>query len=116
MPLLVRPGSVIATGARDDRPDYSYVDGVTLNVFALSEGVRDVPVPALDGSLAKRSYRVAASGGGLRVSVVQGADEVELLALPLDAQSADAAHEVPGAGLQVRVQSLPDVGQRTGDQ
>jgi alpha-D-xyloside xylohydrolase len=115
LPLLVRPGSVIATGARDDRPDYSYVDGVTLNVFAFADGVLDVPVPALDGSAAA-VYRLAKSGQLLRVSAVQGADEFELLSLTLDAESADATHEVPGAGLQVRVQSLLDVGQRTGDE
>jgi alpha-D-xyloside xylohydrolase len=109
LPLLVRPGSVIATGARDDRPDYSYVDGVTLNVFAFAEGVRDVPVPALDGSAAA-VYRVAAADGRLRVSILDGADEVELLVLRPDAERADAAHEVRDAGLQVRVRSLVDAG------
>jgi alpha-D-xyloside xylohydrolase len=115
LPLLVRPGSVIPIGARDDRPDYSYVDGVTLDVFAFSAGVRDVPVPALDGSVAAL-YRVSASAGRLRVSVVQGADERQLLELRLDAERADTAHEVPGAGLQVRVQSLAEVSRRTGDE
>jgi alpha-D-xyloside xylohydrolase len=115
LPLLVRPGSVIATGARDDRPDYSYVDGVTLDVFAFPEGVLDVPVPALDGSPAA-VYRVRRRGSSLRVSRVEGADELELLTLGLDAQSPDAAHQVPGAGLQVRVQSLADEGQRAGDE
>jgi alpha-D-xyloside xylohydrolase len=38
MPLLVRPHSAIAVGARDDRPDYDYADGVTLQLYALAEG------------------------------------------------------------------------------
>ncbi|MBM2620230.1 alpha-xylosidase [Actinoplanes sp. LDG1-06] len=34
VPLLVRPGAVIPVGARTDRPDYSYADGVTLRLFS----------------------------------------------------------------------------------
>jgi alpha-D-xyloside xylohydrolase len=30
LPLLVRPGAVLAVGGRDDRPDYDYLDGLTL--------------------------------------------------------------------------------------
>lgn len=30
LPLYVREGAVLATGARDDRPDYDYLDGLTL--------------------------------------------------------------------------------------
>ena len=33
-PLLVRPGAVITLGARTDRPDYTYEDGVTLRLYA----------------------------------------------------------------------------------
>lgn len=38
IPLFVRPGSVIAIGARDDRPDYDYADGAELRVYGLGEG------------------------------------------------------------------------------
>ncbi|MBQ8947477.1 MAG: alpha-xylosidase [Lachnospiraceae bacterium] len=38
IPLFVRPGSVIAIGARDDRPDYDYADGTELRVYGLEEG------------------------------------------------------------------------------
>jgi alpha-D-xyloside xylohydrolase len=38
LPLLVRPGSVIATGAVDSRPDYDFADGVTLEAFAPIDG------------------------------------------------------------------------------
>ncbi|MGH2900381.1 MAG: alpha-xylosidase, partial [Solirubrobacteraceae bacterium] len=33
VPLLVRPGAILALGAHDDRPDYDYADGVTLRIF-----------------------------------------------------------------------------------
>jgi alpha-D-xyloside xylohydrolase len=50
LPLLVRPGAVIPVGARQDRPDYDYGDGVTLEVFAFGDGDRTVVrVPAGDG-------------------------------------------------------------------
>lgn len=38
LPLFVRPGSVLARGAVDDRPDYDHLDGVTLDVFGLADG------------------------------------------------------------------------------
>jgi hypothetical protein len=40
LPLLVRPGSVIAMGARSDRADYDFADGVTLRAYELAEGVK----------------------------------------------------------------------------
>ena len=49
LPLLVRPGAVIPIGARDDRPDYDYADGVTLTAYAPGRRRRrtvTVPDPA----------------------------------------------------------------------
>jgi alpha-D-xyloside xylohydrolase len=33
LPLYVRDGAVIPVGSRDDRPDYDYLDGLTLRVY-----------------------------------------------------------------------------------
>jgi alpha-D-xyloside xylohydrolase len=38
LPLFVRPNSILALGARDDRPDYDYTQGTTFAVYGLSEG------------------------------------------------------------------------------
>ena len=38
LPLMVRPNTILAIGANDRRPDYDYVEGVELHVFALEEG------------------------------------------------------------------------------
>ena len=38
LPLMVRPNSVIAVGAVDDRPDYDYAVGSTLRLYELSDG------------------------------------------------------------------------------
>jgi alpha-D-xyloside xylohydrolase len=47
VPVYVRPGSVLAIGARDDRPDYDYAADVTLRIYALTDGDRVVTeVPA----------------------------------------------------------------------
>ncbi len=37
--LLARPDSIISLGGRDDRPDYDYADGVTLQIYELAEGL-----------------------------------------------------------------------------
>jgi len=38
LPLLVRPNSLVAVGANDQRPDYDYADGVAFHVFELDDG------------------------------------------------------------------------------
>lgn len=38
LPLMARPGSIIAVGSDDTRPDYDYAEGVTLHVFELESG------------------------------------------------------------------------------
>ena len=61
LPLLVRPDSVLPVGARDDRPDYDWSDGVVLRLYALSDGHRSrVVVPAGDGPAT--SFSVARDG------------------------------------------------------
>ncbi|MDI6617818.1 MAG: alpha-xylosidase [Clostridiales bacterium] len=37
MPLMVRPNSIIAIGSENRKPDYDYVDRVTLHVFELQD-------------------------------------------------------------------------------
>ncbi|MFE7846221.1 alpha-xylosidase [Microbacterium sp. NPDC057407] len=49
LPLYVRPGAVIPWGARSDRPDYDYLDGLELRVFPGGSGTREVTVTTPDG-------------------------------------------------------------------
>ncbi|MDE6129374.1 MAG: alpha-xylosidase, partial [Lachnospiraceae bacterium] len=44
VPLLVKENSIVALGARDDRPDYDYGDGVELRIYELADGVRTTDV------------------------------------------------------------------------
>ena len=39
LPVLARPGSIIAMGADSERPDYDYADGVTFHVFEAQDGM-----------------------------------------------------------------------------
>lgn len=49
LPLYVRPGAVIPWGARSDRPDYDYLEGLRLRVFPGGTGMRTVTVTTPDG-------------------------------------------------------------------
>ena len=71
LPLYVRDGAILPVGGRDDRPDYDYLDGLTLQVYASSlaeniEGTRDVVVTTPTGQTAL--FTVVRSAGRVRVS------------------------------------------------
>ncbi|MBQ9324227.1 MAG: alpha-xylosidase [Clostridia bacterium] len=52
LPLMVRPGTVLPLGQRDDRPDYDYEDGLELHVYALCEDESvTVRIPDLKGQI-----------------------------------------------------------------
>jgi len=38
LPLMVRPDTVLVSGARKDRPDYDYAHGMTVRLYALADG------------------------------------------------------------------------------
>jgi alpha-D-xyloside xylohydrolase len=68
LPLLVRPRSIIASGAVDLSPVYDYAKGLTLKIFGLSDGkeaVCDVYDTRCAKALAARAVR---SGNNIRVS------------------------------------------------
>ena len=52
LPLMVRPNSVIAVGSQEDRPDYDYGAGVTLQVYELADGGNATTViPSVKGDV-----------------------------------------------------------------
>ncbi|GAA3239238.1 alpha-xylosidase [Nonomuraea helvata] len=81
LPLLVRPGAVVPTGAREDRPDYDYADGVTLNAYRLPDGARrtvtvpapDVPTDVPTDGGAAAVFEVSRTGDRVRARRVAGA-------------------------------------------
>jgi len=52
LPVMVRPNSVIAIGCREDRPDYDYGEGVTLQVYQLEDGKHvSTAIPSVRGEI-----------------------------------------------------------------
>ncbi|BAL88950.1 putative glycosyl hydrolase [Actinoplanes missouriensis 431] len=67
VPLLGRPGAVIPIGARTDRPDYDYRDGVTLRLFEpIAEGTGSATVPGPSGETT--TFTIERSGTTVTVS------------------------------------------------
>jgi len=84
VPLRVRPGTVLPWGARGDRPDYDWADGVTLRCFALPDGYdAETVVPGFAGAsttvfrVRREGSRVSASSADARAGwSLQVGDEV----------------------------------------
>ncbi len=65
LPVLVRPGTVLPIGATTSRPDYDWVDGITLRAFELADGQEcEVVVPSSTGGAAT-AFVVRREGGRL---------------------------------------------------
>ena len=67
IPLLVRPGAVVALGAKDDGPEYDWADGATFRVFEPRHGSR--------GEIFDRAGALVAS---LDVAAIEGGLELRL--------------------------------------
>ena len=79
VPLLVRPNSILAVGARDDRPDYDFGDGVTLEVYELEDGRNaTAEIPTLTGEPAM-TVAVRREGDRLRVEAQSASKPWRLL-------------------------------------
>jgi alpha-D-xyloside xylohydrolase len=67
LPLLVRPNSVVISGARDDVPEYEWNNGFVANVYAVEETSAKIPCPKNVGHYAAE-VKASASGKILTVS------------------------------------------------
>ena len=56
LPLYARAGAVLPWGARVDRPDYDWHDGLSFRVFPGGSGTREVTVTTPDGT--SRTYPI----------------------------------------------------------
>ncbi|GIQ63575.1 alpha-xylosidase [Paenibacillus cisolokensis] len=72
LPLMVRPGSLIAVGADELRPDYDYADGAALHLFELADGRTAVADVYSTQGVLELAVRVERSGNELTVAA-QGA-------------------------------------------
>jgi alpha-D-xyloside xylohydrolase len=69
LPVLVRPDTVLPVGARTDRPDYDWADGVTLRLVELADGHRSqVRIPSAEpGAHAPAVFTITRDGSSVRV-------------------------------------------------
>ena len=83
LPLMVRPGTVLPVGDREDRPDYDYADGVRLQVYELWDGFnKSVSIPGPNGKN-RAEFQVASETGKIKVQQVQGDQPWEVLLVKL---------------------------------
>ncbi|MBD9698490.1 alpha-xylosidase [Flavimobilis sp. GY10621] len=70
LPLLVRPGTVLPVGARDDSPEYDWADGVTLRLFEIPDGFDEVVVvPSSQATGGEATeFRVVREGAEIRAT------------------------------------------------
>jgi alpha-D-xyloside xylohydrolase len=73
LPLLVRPGSVLPIGTRDDGPEYDYADGLALHLFD-PESLTDTAVSVPDGNGQTVQFGIRRVG---REVTVHGPDPAE---------------------------------------
>ena len=101
IPIYVREGAVLPIGARNDRPDYDYLDGITLIVYPARDGkTRELTVTEPSGRAAH--FVVKPSPGVITITTVAGVRFSSQLAGGARTESIDGAISVPGA---VRVAS-----------
>lgn len=71
LPIFVRPNTLLPLGARDDRPDYEYADGVTLVAYEIAEGAKlQCQIPA-SGSEVAATFLLQRQGKRIEVMRTQ---------------------------------------------
>ncbi len=69
LPLMVRPGSILAAGAHTERPDYAFYEDVKLLVYLPEDqGTAETEVTDLDGNVVMRVY-AKREGSAVKVRV-----------------------------------------------
>ncbi len=76
LPLLVRPGAVVALGDRDDRPDYDDALAPTFEVFALPDGAARTARLFGDAGELRVEVEVRRVGDTLRAQVLRGLEHL----------------------------------------
>lgn len=101
LPLMVRPNSIIAVGANEQKPDYDFADGVTFHLFELADGATvSTRVPTLKGETA---LTVTATHTGQEIRVqVEGATRPWSVVL----RNVAVVHSVEGGAAQADAQGV----------
>jgi alpha-D-xyloside xylohydrolase len=101
LPLMVRPNTLLAVGANEQRPDYDFADGVALHLFELEDGAHQTQViPTLTGEPAL-TVAVTRTGNLIHVKAA-GAPQTWSLLL----RGVQSVQSVEGGTVRVEVQGL----------
>lgn len=107
LPLMVRPNSIIAVGANEQKPDYDFADGVTFHIFELADNATvSARVPTLKGETAL-TVTARREGREIRVDVEDAAKPWSLVL-----RNVAAVQAVEGGAVQVEAQGvriIPDI-------
>ncbi|MCM1569837.1 MAG: alpha-xylosidase [Roseburia sp.] len=88
LPLLVKENSLIAMGARDDRPDYDYAAGAELRIYGLQDGGE--ASSCIYGINREKELEIRALRTGKQITVTTRADKPFSLRL-INIKASDAA-------------------------
>ncbi|PKQ27091.1 MAG: alpha-xylosidase [Actinobacteria bacterium HGW-Actinobacteria-4] len=77
LPVYVRPGAVIPRGARGDRPDYDFLDGLVLEVYSDGEAL-DASVDVVTAEGERVTFTVTGSGDSV-TATGSGGEAVEVV-------------------------------------
>jgi alpha-D-xyloside xylohydrolase len=105
LPLLVSPNAVIPIGSQNNKPDYDYSDGVTLQVYQLEDGgdVR-IEIPSLDGKI-ETIFEIERQGNNIHIQR-QGSTKkwnVSLIGIPSIAGVENAEYETSGNATLIKL-------------
>ncbi len=93
LPLLVRPGTLLAVGNREDRPDYDFTQGVTLRLYDAGANLKAwCDIPDLGGRTAARC-EATLNEDEIRLSVEGRLENAKLLLLGKHKAEFDCAGE-----------------------
>ena len=66
---MVKENSIVPMGARDDRPDYDYAEGVELRIYELQEGAEAVKTVYGMTNQAELTVKAAKAAGTITIEV-----------------------------------------------
>lgn len=118
LPLMVRPNSALVVGDNDQRPDYAYSDGFTLQLYQLADGrAVTAQIPSLQGA-ADVTFTVKRTGKIVTVEWAGAPKHWRALLVGVPAcsaveggqaeQSAEGVRVTPAAGAQALEITLAD--------
>ena len=67
IPLFVRENTLLTVGAHEDRPDYDFLDGLTLELFALADGAEANAVVHGPTGVEQARFSATRTGGAIEV-------------------------------------------------